>query len=97
MYWDARPDYRVVEGEHTEGPFNRSAAINAAAKLAGNWDVAVIADADTWVPYAQLDEAVRLARRRPTTFRSVRRMHGNRLDRRRARLPAMGASNCLAS
>ena len=32
MYWDARPDYRVVEGEHTEGPFNRSAAINAAAK-----------------------------------------------------------------
>jgi hypothetical protein len=42
MYWDARPDYRVVEGEHTEGPFNRSAAINSAAKLAGNWDVADI-------------------------------------------------------
>jgi N-terminal domain of galactosyltransferase len=63
MYWDARPDYRVVEGEHTEGPFNRSAAISAVAKLAGNWDVAVIADADTWVPYVQLDEAVRLARR----------------------------------
>ncbi len=28
--------------------FNRAAAINEAAKAAGDWDVAIIADADTW-------------------------------------------------
>lgn len=60
-YWSGLP-YRIVEGEHAEGPFNRSAGINAAAREAGNWDVAVIADADTWVPSAQLADAVGLAR-----------------------------------
>ncbi len=41
-------DANVFEGFHeTDGPFNRSAAINAAAALAGDWDVAVIADSDS--------------------------------------------------
>lgn len=43
--------------------FNRSRAINDAARSAGNWEHAVIADADTWVPRAQLDEALALSRR----------------------------------
>lgn len=59
-YW-AATGYRVVEGPHYEGPFNRSAATNLAAGLAGNWAVAVIADADTWVPTEQLDRAIALA------------------------------------
>lgn len=44
-YWY---DANLYEGYHeTDGPFNRSAAINTAADLAGDWDVAVIADADS--------------------------------------------------
>lgn len=44
--------WEVVLGD-VEGPWNRSAAINAAANAAGSWDVAVIVDADT-VHQAQL-------------------------------------------
>ena len=47
-------------GESPEGPFNRSAAINHAAAQV-DWDVAVIMDADTFVPPKQLSEAVELA------------------------------------
>lgn len=40
------PELLIVEGhDQTSGPFNRSAALNAAAE--GEWDVAVILDADT--------------------------------------------------
>lgn len=40
------PELLIVEGhDETLGPFNRSAALNAAAE--GEWDVAVILDADT--------------------------------------------------
>lgn len=48
--WE-RYGYTVYEGHHVadEGPFNRSRAINRAAKAAGRWDVAVIIDADVWV------------------------------------------------
>lgn len=64
FYWGPlEPDYRPVEGHHVEGPFNRSLAVNLAADLAGNWDVAIIADSDSWVPSSQLYEAVREARR----------------------------------
>ena len=40
------PDWVLVEGHHDEGPFNRSAAINAASDAAGDWDAAVIIDSD---------------------------------------------------
>ena len=43
------------------GPFNRSEAINEAARVAGDWDVAIIADADTIVPPHQATAAVDLA------------------------------------
>lgn len=40
------PDWPIIEGHHDVGLFNRSAAVNRAAFLAGDWDVAVIIDAD---------------------------------------------------
>jgi hypothetical protein len=36
----------IVEGYHTDGLFSRSAAVNRAATIAGDWDVAVIIDSD---------------------------------------------------
>jgi len=57
-FWSTLPDFRIVTGRSPDGPFNRSAAVNDAAALAGNWRVAVIADNDTWVPPAQLQAAV---------------------------------------
>ncbi len=44
--------------------FNRAAAINAAAKAAGDWDVAIIADADTWDNIAACRRAVELVSRK---------------------------------
>lgn len=40
------PDWPIFEGVSPEGPFNRSAAVNDAARKAGAWDVAVIIDSD---------------------------------------------------
>lgn len=57
------PDCQIYVGASPEGLFNRSAAINSAAKEAGDWDVAVICDSDTVVPAAQLEEAVTTADR----------------------------------
>ena len=48
--------WRIYLGDR-EGPWSRGAAINAAARDAGNWDVAVIVDADT-IPPEGLDAAV---------------------------------------
>lgn len=55
------PNWPVVEGIHDDGPFNRSAAINAAALAAGDWDVCVVADSDSFVGADQLRAAVELA------------------------------------
>ena len=52
------PDWELFEGHHNDGPFNRSAALNAASKAAGKWDVAVIADADAFCDTDQLARAV---------------------------------------
>jgi hypothetical protein len=60
--WDAQmPDVAIFEGHHDEGPFNRSAAINRAAKLAdadGRWDVAVVIDADVFHPIPHVRAAI---------------------------------------
>ena len=61
-YW-ASMFYRIIEGESPDGPFNRAAAINDAARKAGNWDVAVVADGDAWVPEQNLDRAIMQARK----------------------------------
>ncbi len=52
------PDWPIYVGDHLEGPFNRSAALNAAARAAGNWDAAVILDADAIIDPAQVRDAV---------------------------------------
>jgi GT2 family glycosyltransferase len=60
-YWATLPGYDITTGESPSGPFNRAAAVNRAAKRAGQWRVAVIADSDTWVPPEQLAQAVTVA------------------------------------
>jgi hypothetical protein len=52
------PDFPIHLGESPEGPFNRGAAINSAAQEAGDWDVAIIHDADTVVDETQLRRAM---------------------------------------
>lgn len=52
--------FEVLTGDHDSDPFNRSAAVNQA--LAGDWEIAVIADADTWVPARQLGRAIETAK-----------------------------------
>gem|GEM_PF-550940 len=60
-YWgQERPKWEIVEGEHADGSFNRSAAINRAAK--GEWDVAVILDADTILDVEPIEKAIDIAR-----------------------------------
>lgn len=54
-YWTHQP-YEIVVGEHHDGPFNRAAAVNSAADR--DWDTAIIADTDTWVPAKQLHTAI---------------------------------------
>lgn len=59
--WEAEhPDYKVVEGHHETGQFNRSAAINRAREQV-DADVLVIADADTFVSPEALEEAIATA------------------------------------
>lgn len=65
--WQAiLPDARIYEGHHVEGPFNRSAAINLAAKLAdkdGRWDMALVIDADIFIRRSQVRKAIETARK----------------------------------
>jgi hypothetical protein len=58
----------IVEGDHLEGPFNRSAAVNAAAKNAGEWDTALVIDSDILVDPHNVHHAISLAE---TTGRQV--------------------------
>lgn len=55
------PYFTLYEGHHTEGDFNRSYAINRAADAASDWDIAVIADADSFVGRNQLLDAIGVA------------------------------------
>lgn len=57
------PDWEVHEGHHDAGPFNRAAAVNTAARSAGDFDVAVIADSDSFTGPDRTDQAVHLAAR----------------------------------
>jgi hypothetical protein len=61
-WWSsAFPDWKIVEGHHDHGPFNRSAAINRAADQAGECDVLVVADADVVAEPHQLQAAMEMA------------------------------------
>jgi hypothetical protein len=48
----------IIEGYHTDGLFNRSAAVNRAATIAGDWDVAVIIDSDVICNPERVREAI---------------------------------------
>lgn len=58
-YWN-QIGFELLVGRNDNDPFNRSAAINQA--LDTDWEVAVIADGDTWVPAKQLHKAILLAK-----------------------------------
>lgn len=61
-WWEgSHRTWRIVEGHHRFGPFNRSAAINSAAMEAGEWDVAVIIDADVLCEANAIRDAVDIA------------------------------------
>lgn len=61
--WEERHGWPIYEGEHLDGPFNRSAAINAAAEAAGEWDVALIIDSDVICAPGSIEAAVDIAYR----------------------------------
>jgi hypothetical protein len=76
-WWEREQSHMpIFEGYHTEGLFNRSAAVNRAARLAGDWDVAVIIDADVVCDPNRVKEAVELAH----TSGSMVLPHNERLD-----------------
>lgn len=54
----AHHDWEIIEGTSPDGPFNRGAAINDAARKAGEWDVAVVSDADNITDPEMLERAV---------------------------------------
>lgn len=61
--WWERSGIGPISTGDRPGAFNRAAARNEAARAAGTWDVAVFADADTFMPDAQpILDAIALAR-----------------------------------
>lgn len=71
------PDVPVFEGHHDDGPFNRAAAINRAARLAGDdWDVGVVIDSDIMRSTSAVREAIRTAHRTGQVTWSHRRWRG---------------------
>jgi len=55
------PDIPIYEGHHDDGPFNRSAALNLAARLAdvdGRWDHAIVVDADIYIDPGNVRDAI---------------------------------------
>lgn len=61
--WDwIRPTFwtgwEVIEGHDDAPVFNRSRAVNRAAADAGDWEIAIIADSDSFVSREQIDTAV---------------------------------------
>ena len=55
------PEVPIVEGRHDVGLFNRAAAVNAAATIAGGWEVALVVDADVICHPPAARDAIRLA------------------------------------
>lgn len=56
-------DSNLIVGEdNPEGAFNRSLALNRASDQAGDWDVVVIADADSFTDPHKVAEAVEVAK-----------------------------------
>lgn len=61
-WWEREQSHMpIIEGHHDDGLFNRSAAVNRAATLAGDWDVAVIIDSDVICNPERVKAAVAIA------------------------------------
>ena len=74
-WWESH-GWEVVEGHHEDGLFNAAKARNTAAQLAGQWDVAIFADADTIPSSAEvIREAVEVAHKRDVYVRPFRRYY----------------------
>lgn len=66
-WWaEAFPDVPIIEGHHTAGLFNRSAALNLASELAGDWDTALVIDSDIICDPDHVRQALELAREKGT-------------------------------
>jgi len=74
------PDVAVFEGHHDVGPFNRSAAVNRAAELAGDWDVGVVIDSDIVLSISQAEAAIEMAAMTGKVTWGHRRWRGVRED-----------------
>lgn len=58
-YWQTTfPEWTITEGHDDDGPFNRGAAVNEAARQAGKFDVLLIVDGDVICDEAQVRAAV---------------------------------------
>jgi len=60
-WWERTFPWPIYEGHHDEGLFNRSAAVNKAATMAGEWDVAIVIDSDVLGNPESIHTAVTLA------------------------------------
>lgn len=61
-WWEREQSHLpVIEGYHTDGLFNRSAAINTAARHAGEWEVAVIIDSDVICDPNRVKQGIEIA------------------------------------
>lgn len=57
-WWQTNFAHPLFEGHHDDGPFSRSKALNSAGLLAGDFDVAVLGDADVLVDPGLLHAAI---------------------------------------
>lgn len=79
--WQAiLPDVAIFEGHHDDGPFNRSAAVNTAARLAGDWDVGIVIDGDIFLRRSQVLAAIESAATTGRVTWAHRRWRGIRED-----------------
>lgn len=82
--WEALfPDIPIYEGHDDEGLFNRSAAINRAARQAdedGMWDYAIVIDADVLLPRSQVEQAAATAKETARVTWAHHRWRGIRED-----------------
>ena len=77
------PNLPIYEGHQNEGLFNRSQAINRAARLAdadGHWDQAVVIDSDVLLRQSQVQAAIDTAARTGKVTWAHRRWRGIRED-----------------
>lgn len=79
--WEALfPEIPIFEGHHDDGPFNRSMAVNRAAELAGDWDLAIVIDSDVMLSKSQAEAAIARATETGKVTWGHRRWRGIRED-----------------